>query len=257
MWWCALYNTSSLYDVCCVSELAERSSQRPGERRKGTARGLGVSERAQCCRERPIARLPPGPASLVPKALLNVAMPMLNCPYYRALYQGGAASGGAGRGKRGGGRCTLFLLGRPFAVCCMNRHVWTRRCGGVCLGDWMRAWTVLHTVGSGIQRHARGMMVDESSSPEQQLRCQRKRRLEITQPEMTKRFPLLHRLNIHIAVSNKLGLGAWGLGLGQMEYGIPWPGTRTRVLFPLQLATMEPDQTRRANRGMQKQGRWL
>lgn len=77
----------------------------------------------------------------------------------------------------------------------------------------MRAWTVLHTVGSGIQRHARGMMVDESSSPEQQLRCQRKRRLEITQPEMTKRFPLLHRLNIHIAVSNKLGLGAWSNGI--------------------------------------------
>lgn len=38
-------------------------------------------------------------------------------------------------------------------------------------------------------------------------------RLEITQPEMTKRFPLLHRLNIHIAVSNKLGLGAWSNGI--------------------------------------------
>lgn len=134
-WWCALYNTSSLYDVCCVSELAEKSSQMPGERRKGTARGLGVSERAQCCRERPIARRRPPRLRSYRKQLLNVAMPMLNCPYYRALYQGGAASC-AGRGKRGGEHCTVWVLNEDMAplVCCMNRLSWTRCCGGVCLG---------------------------------------------------------------------------------------------------------------------------
>jgi hypothetical protein len=109
MWWCALYNTASLHDVCCVSQLAEKSSQRPGERRRGAARGLGVSERTQCCRERPIVRLRPRLPSYR-KQMLNMAMPIVNCPHYRALYQGAAAAG-ALSGKRGGGHCTCVRLG--------------------------------------------------------------------------------------------------------------------------------------------------
>lgn len=54
---------------------------------------------------------------------------------------------------------------------------------------------------------------------------------------MTKRFLLLHRLNIHIAVSKKLGLGAWSNGIWNSM------ARNTRVSFPLQLATMEPSQT--------------
>lgn len=50
-------------------------------------------------------------------------------------------------------------------------------------------------------------------SPAPLTTTQRKRRLEIAQPEMAKRFLLLHRLNVHIVVSNKLGLGAWFHGI--------------------------------------------
>lgn len=79
-----------------------------------------------------------------------------------------------------------------------------------------------HTVGSGIQRHARGMTVDESALL---TTTQRKRRLEIAQPEMTKRFLLLHRLNIHIAVSKQAR--AWGLVEWNMEFHGQEHGCRT------------------------------
>lgn len=79
-------------------------------------------------------------------------------------------------------------------------------------------------------------------SPALLTTTQRKRRLEIAQPEMTKRFLLLHRLNIHIAVSNKLGLGAWLNGI--------WNSMARNT-------GVEPPRPDGQNRGMQKQGRWL